>query len=458
MVLLPQGTHCSRDPLGLAAPPFYGQYKLNAGRQFTGRSSGVGNPATGLKADRERVMLETSVVQVTGRGSNVNLEIDDSTPIDGVVQGLRNHLLAHRLMYSRGTITVNVGRRMLDREELTRIKQLIEKESGVTVSRFWCPPRILEEALSQDLGFGVAISPREDRTPPEPVREEIAHNDPRFFQRPPAAPPSGPAGLELWAPYIMEVAPRVDEANPLSRADHQGQKLDGPAAGPTAGDKVSAEKATGAEGAAVADSQNDNRNNKIGPDPAEVQDAGGKAKGPSLRPESSGGRGASPGSAIATSWEEASGTGATPARRSPAPRQPSGLNRGNEALLIKTHCRSGEVIRYPGDVVVMADVNPGSEIIADGDILVFGNLRGFAHAGASGDIQATIIAQNFETPRLQIGPYVGVDPKPGKRSRSNSSNPSSSNPRMAYVRRRSVYVAPYTGRFGEYSGGTLYDG
>jgi septum site-determining protein MinC len=116
------------------------------------------------------------------------------------------------------------------------------------------------------------------------------------------------------------------------------------------------------------------------------------------------------------------------------------------------------VIRYPGDVVVMADVNPGSEIIADGDILVFGSLRGFAHAGAGGDIQATIIAQHFETPRLQIGPYVGVDPKPRKRSRSNSSNPSSSNPRMAYVRRRSVYVAPYTGRFGEYSGGTLYDG
>ena len=101
----------------------------------------------------------------------------------------------------------------------------------------------------------------------------------------------------------------------------------------------------------------------------------------------------------------------------------------------------------------MADVNPGSEIIADGDILVFGSLRGFAHAGANGDIQATIVAQNFETPRLQIGPYVGIDPKPKKRFKSKGSNP-----RIAYVRRRSVYVAPYTGRFGGYSGGTLYDG
>ena len=112
-------------------------------------------------------------------------------------------------------------------------------------------------------------------------------------------------------------------------------------------------------------------------------------------------------------------------------REMVGLHRGNEALLIKTNCRSGEVIRYAGDVVVMADVNPGGEIIADGDILVFGNLRGFAHAGASGDIQATIIALNLDTHRLQIGPYTGVDPKNKKQSKSNKSNP-----KIAYVRRR----------------------
>ena len=134
-------------------------------------------------------------------------------------------------------------------------------------------------------------------------------------------------------------------------------------------------------------------------------------------------------------------------------REAAGLYRNNETLLIKTTCRSGEVIRYPGDVVVMADVNPGAEVIADGDILVFGSLRGLAHAGASGDVQATIIALNLDTHRLQIGPYTGVAPKSNKRSKSNKSDP-----RIAFVRRRSVYVAPYAGRFAGYSGGTLYDG
>lgn len=394
-------------------------------------------------------MLETKVVQVTGRGSSVNLDIDDSTPFDGVVQGLRNHLVANRLMYSRGTITVNVGRRMLVKEELTRIRQLIEKESGVTVSRFWCPPQVLEEALSQDLGFGVAISPREERPRPDPERTEIAHNDPRLLRKPQTSPPSGPGGLELWAPYIMEVSPRVVEAVPEANEDDAGQEPAAPPEGPATGHQVASveadREAAGDAAATPAESQEEKALVK-------VRDARARPK------ESSKGGGASQEATFETRWEEVGKAEVAPARRKPGAGEPSGLNRGNEALLIKTHCRSGEVIRYPGDVVVMADVNPGSEIIADGDILVFGSLRGFAHAGAGGDIQATIIAQNFDTPRLQIGPHVGVDPKPSKRSRSNNSNPSSSNPRMAYVRRRSVYVAPYTGRFGEYSGGTLYDG
>ena len=137
---------------------------------------------------------------------------------------------------------------------------------------------------------------------------------------------------------------------------------------------------------------------------------------------------------------------------SPNP-ETGGLDRQNEALLIKTTCRSGEVVRYPGDVVILADVNPGAEIIADGDILVFGTLRGLAHAGAGGDIQATIIALNLESPRIQIGPYIGMAPKAKKRSKSNRSGPT-----LAYVRRQHIFVAPFKGRFAGYSGGTIYDG
>lgn len=407
-------------------------------------------------------MLETKVVQVTGRGSNVNLDIDDSTPFDGVVQGLRNHLSANRLMYSKGTITVNVGRRMLDKEELTQIKQLIEKESGVTVSRFWCPPNVLEEALSENMGFGVAVSPKEERVRKEPVREEIAHNDPRFFKQADASESDGPSGLELWAPYIMELPPQEVENRAPSAAEETvavvEQETEVPGEEAVAEDTVAPDTvAVEAVAEALTDEVSSADVEVAKPETPELLESIDTSAAEDQPSESPKGEDGANGPTIETKWAEVSKAEVAPVRRAQPLAQPteelSGLNRGNEALLIKTHCRSGEIIRYAGDVVVMADVNPGSEIIADGDILVFGSLRGFAHAGANGDIQATIIAQNFETPRLQIGPYVGVDPKPKKRSKSNNSNP-----RIAYVRRRSVYVAPYTGRFGGYSGGTLYDG
>jgi septum site-determining protein MinC len=125
----------------------------------------------------------------------------------------------------------------------------------------------------------------------------------------------------------------------------------------------------------------------------------------------------------------------------------------NEALFVKTTFRSGESINYHGDVIVLADVNPGAEIIAEGDIVVFGSLRGMAHAGSSGDTKATIIALDLNSPRIQIGPYTGLAP-----STKSGSQSSRDGPKIAYSKRRSVYVSPYAGRFARYSRGILYDG
>lgn len=125
----------------------------------------------------------------------------------------------------------------------------------------------------------------------------------------------------------------------------------------------------------------------------------------------------------------------------------------SEALFVKATFRSGESISHPGDVVVLADVNPGAEISAEGDIVVFGRLRGLAHAGSAGDSKAAIIALELDSPRIQIGPYTGLAPAAGARSKILGAGP-----QIAYARRRSIYVSPYTGRFSRYSRGILYDG
>lgn len=336
-------------------------------------------------------MLKTNLIQITGRGTNVNFAIDDTAPFAEIAQGLREHLAERRALYSRGIITVNVGRRMLAREELTQIKQILEKESGVAVARFWCSPDILEEALSETIGFGVAVSPSGAPGQPQNSPEARENKNTRPSDQ------VEPDGLELWRAY----SPPAPVAQNSSEPDH-------------------------AESPMEAERE------------AEVSQP---APSSHSRPE--------------VSPERVSQTPAPPASYARPEPEVSGLNRGNEALLIKTTCRSGEVIRYPGDLIILADVNPGAQIIAEGDIMVFGNLRGLAHAGASGDVQATIIALNLDTHRLQIGPYTGMAPKASKRSKSTSTRTS---PRIAYVRRRSIFVAPYAGRFAGYSGGILYDG
>ena len=64
---------------------------------------------------------------------------------------------------------------------------------------------------------------------------------------------------------------------------------------------------------------------------------------------------------------------------------PGGERFGIPALVVRGTCRAGEVLRVPANVVVLGNVNPGAQIVAEGDILVFGSLRGMAHVGAAGD-------------------------------------------------------------------------
>ena len=123
------------------------------------------------------------------------------------------------------------------------------------------------------------------------------------------------------------------------------------------------------------------------------------------------------------------------------------------ALLVKATCRSGEIIRHDGDVVVIGDVNPGAEIIAEGDVAVFGQLRGFVHAGSTGNTRSTIVALNLDSPRIQIGPHAGTSSDAGRRPKGTGTGPM-----MAYVWGRSIQLAPFAGKFANLGKGEPYDG
>uniref|UniRef100_B8HMM3 Probable septum site-determining protein MinC n=1 Tax=Cyanothece sp. (strain PCC 7425 / ATCC 29141) TaxID=395961 RepID=B8HMM3_CYAP4 len=81
-------------------------------------------------------------------------------------------------------------------------------------------------------------------------------------------------------------------------------------------------------------------------------------------------------------------------------------------LYLETTVRSGQEIRHAGSVVIIGDLNPGGEVVADGDILIWGRLRGFAHAGARGNTQCRIMALQMEATLLRIADQVARTPEP----------------------------------------------
>ena len=91
-------------------------------------------------------------------------------------------------------------------------------------------------------------------------------------------------------------------------------------------------------------------------------------------------------------------------------------NSDETALWLPRTLRSGTRIEYHGHVIVMGDVNPGAEIIAEGSVMVWGRLRGSVHAGktprkgVSQDEAAFVCALAMKPTRLQIASRIVTMP------------------------------------------------
>ena len=81
-----------------------------------------------------------------------------------------------------------------------------------------------------------------------------------------------------------------------------------------------------------------------------------------------------------------------------------------DAILVRRTLRSGQSLHHPGHVVVIGDVNPGAEIVAGGDVVVWGRLRGIVHAGASGDGSAVVCALALAPMQLRISRHIARSP------------------------------------------------
>lgn len=83
---------------------------------------------------------------------------------------------------------------------------------------------------------------------------------------------------------------------------------------------------------------------------------------------------------------------------------------GDQAVFLERTLRSGHKVEHPGHIVVLGDVNPGAELIAGGNIVVWGRLLGVVHAGAAGDEKAVVCALDLSPTQLRIADKISVSP------------------------------------------------
>ncbi|MDO4541135.1 MAG: septum site-determining protein MinC [Syntrophomonadaceae bacterium] len=113
--------------------------------------------------------------------------------------------------------------------------------------------------------------------------------------------------------------------------------------------------------------------------------------------------------------------------------QPEIKHDETDTILISRHLRSGQRYFSQGNIVVRGDVNPGAELIAGGDILVMGWLRGLVHAGAFGNEDAVIAALKFNPVQLRIASHITRPP-------DGEENNVSSQPELARIRNGRVVI------------------
>lgn len=86
------------------------------------------------------------------------------------------------------------------------------------------------------------------------------------------------------------------------------------------------------------------------------------------------------------------------------------INEKEATVVERRTVRSGEKVASEGHLIIMGDVNPGAEVIAENNIIVWGSLKGTAYAGVPNHEDAVIAALHLSPIQLRIAGYIARSP------------------------------------------------
>ena len=110
--------------------------------------------------------------------------------------------------------------------------------------------------------------------------------------------------------------------------------------------------------------------------------------------------------------------------------------------------RSGQLLESETSIIVLGDVNVGAKVVAAGNIIVLGALKGTVYAGANGNGNAFVVALDMDPMQIRIAETIArkADEMIKKNHKKFSLRKSAPlvEPQIAYVQEDNIYIEPIT--------------
>lgn len=347
------------------------------------------------------------------------LVLDETAAIDALRASIRAHMPGHAAVIAGRSTRIDLGTREVTLFDLRRVIHMLKQEYGVEITGLYLKSGAVHRFAERELKLKLFTTDGAPPTPraPMPVAERPV--------RAPKVVAELPEGLEEVDTEEVDADAIADDAElsdliPASVISEPTAELE------------RLERLT-----LPHDIQ---ANDLVDAPQAAVQSL--SSGGPPHAPVHAG-RGASPFAAEPEGAPPA--TTGTPVPVGPPQHVPGAANlvgadgaEGRATATLHRTLRSGAVVRFDGDLYVFGDVNPGAQIVATGNIVVLGALKGVAHAGAAGDESAFILAFDLRPTQLRIARKIAVPPA----RKSNAPPP----PEVASVSEGQITIEAYRGR------------
>lgn len=110
--------------------------------------------------------------------------------------------------------------------------------------------------------------------------------------------------------------------------------------------------------------------------------------------------------------------------------------------------RSGQLLESETSIIVLGDVNRGAKVVAAGNIIILGMLKGTVYAGANGNGNAFVVALDMDPMQIRIAETIArkADEAIKKSNKKFSIRKTAPlvEPQIAYVQDENIYIEPIT--------------